>query len=86
MSRESVFNAFLFAGLNDFEVLACDISGAYLNAPVGPKVWFVAGVACGSMQGTAMIITRALYGLKTNTKAWKEFFNGSLKEMGYSSC
>ena len=77
---------FLLVGLNDVEVSACDISGAYLNAPVGEKVWFVAGAACGSMQGTTMIITRTLYGLKTNTKAWSEFFAGSLKEMGYLSC
>ena len=38
------------------------------------------------MQGTAIIITRVLYGLKTSAKAWREFFTCSLKEMGYSSC
>ena len=86
VSRESVRIAFLLASLNDVEVSACDISGAYLNAPVGEKVWFVAGAAMGEMQGMAMIITRALYGLKTSAKAWREFFGKSLKEMGYTSC
>ena len=33
-----------------------------------------------------MVITRALYGLKTSAKAWSEFFRKSLKEMGYKSC
>ena len=35
---ESVHIAFLLSSLNDVEVLACDISGALLNAPVGEKV------------------------------------------------
>ena len=37
VSRESVRIAFLLASLNDVEVSACDISCAYLNAPVGEK-------------------------------------------------
>ena len=86
VSCESVRIAFLLVSLNDVEVLACDISGAYLNAPVGEKVWFVAGIKMGQRKGMAMVITRALYGLKTSAKAWSEFFGKSLKEMGYTSC
>lgn len=33
-----------------------------------------------------MIITKALYGLKTSAKAWSKFFGKSLKEMRYLSC
>ena len=33
-----------------------------------------------------MVITRALYGLKTNPKAWSEFFGKSLTDMGYTRC
>ena len=43
--------------------------GAYLNAPVGEKVWFVAGTKMGHRKGMAMVITRALYGLKTSANA-----------------
>ena len=32
-----------------------------------------------------MVITRALYCLKTSVKAWSEFFGKSLKKMGYTS-
>ena len=64
VSRESVRIAFLLAGLIDVEILACDILGAYLNAPVGEKVWFVAGTEMGQNKGMTMVITRALYGLK----------------------
>ena len=84
--RESVRIAFLLAGLNDVEVSACDISGAYLNAPVGEKVWFVAGTEMGQNKEIAMVITRALSGLKTSAKVWSEFFGKSLHEMGYASC
>ena len=64
--RESIRIAFLLAGLNDVEVSACNISGAYLNAPVGEKNWFVAGTELGQNKGMAMVITRALYSLKTS--------------------
>ena len=81
VSSKSVRIAFLAAGLNGVEVSACGISGAYLNAPVGEKVCFVMGAAGGSQKGTAMVITRVLYGLKTSAKAWREFFACSLKDM-----
>ena len=38
VSRESVGIAFLVTALNDLQVSACDISGAYLNAPAREKV------------------------------------------------
>ena len=84
--REPARIAFLFASLNNVEVLACYASGAYLNAPVGEKVWSVAGTIMGQNKGMAMVITRVLYGFKTNAKAWSEFFGTLLKEMGYTSC
>ena len=34
----------------------------------------------------AMVITTALYGLKTSAKAWSDFFGKLLKEMGYTPC
>ena len=40
----------------------------------------------GQNKGMAMVITRALYGLKTSAKAWSEFFGKLLKEMGYTTC
>ena len=33
-----------------------------------------------------MVISRALYGLKTSGKTWSEFFGRSLKEIGVTSC
>ena len=74
VSYESICITFLFASLNDVGVSACDISGAYLNAPVGEKVWFIAGFEIGARKGMAMIITRALYCLITSGKTWSVFF------------
>ena len=47
VSRESVCIDFLLTSLNTVKVLAYNISGAYLNAPVGEKIWFVAGFEMG---------------------------------------
>jgi hypothetical protein len=41
--RESVRIAFLFAALNNLDIMAADIQGAYLNAPCGEKVFMVLG-------------------------------------------
>ena len=39
VSRDSVRSAFLTASLNDLDILAADITNAYLNAPVEEKIW-----------------------------------------------
>ena len=57
-----------------------------MNAPIGEKVWFVAGSEMGAVKCVTMIITRALYGLKTSANAWSEFFGQLLNEVGYTPC
>jgi hypothetical protein len=74
------------ASLNGLDISSCDISGAYLNAPAGGKCWFKAGAECGSDRDKVMVITQALYGLKSSAKAWRTFFSKSLDEMNYKSC
>ena len=51
VSRDCVQLAFLIAALNNFDVLACDIGNADLNAPCQEKIWFVAGPECGEDSG-----------------------------------
>jgi hypothetical protein len=86
VSRDFVRIAFLMASLNGLDISSCDISGAYLNAPAGKKCWFKAGTECGSDRDKVMVITRALYGLKSFAKAWRTFFSKSLDKMNYKSC
>jgi hypothetical protein len=71
VSRDSVRIAFLMAALNDVDVMSCDISNAYLNAPCREKIWFVAGPEFGSRQGQVVKIVRALYGLKSSGASWR---------------
>ena len=66
VSQESVRIAFLLAALNQLDVKCCDLSGAYLNAPVAERVCFEAGHKYGNNKGKIMVIDCALYGLKSS--------------------
>ena len=86
VSRDSVRIAFLVAALNDLDVFSCDISNAYLNAPCKEKIWFEAGLECGtSMKGKVMKLVRALYGLKSSGASWRQMFKEYIeKKMGFT--
>ena len=43
VTRDSVRIAFLYAALNNLDILSCDISKPYLEAPYGEKLWTVVG-------------------------------------------
>ena len=64
VQRDSAWIAFLYAALNDLDILSCEISNTYLEAPCGEKLWTVASKEFGSLDGKLMIIHRALYGIK----------------------
>ena len=66
VSCESVRIAFKVAALNDLDVLIADIGNAYLSADCREKVYTIAGPELGSNVGTYIVITRALYGLKSS--------------------
>jgi hypothetical protein len=85
VTRESVRIAFLYAALNDLNVLGCDVSNAYLNAPCREKIWVDAGAEFGSDQGAVMIVKKALYGLKSSGFSWKKMLTQNLEDMGYKS-
>ena len=44
VSRYSVRLALLVAGLNDLDIMSCDLGNAYLNASFRQKIWFAAGL------------------------------------------
>ena len=79
VSRESVRLAFLIAALNDLDCEMFDIGNAYLNAPTTEKLYVPeAGIEFGENAGKVLIITRALYGLKSSGAAYRSFFAQSL--------
>jgi hypothetical protein len=61
-------------------MFACDIGNAYLNAPCKEKIWFEAGIECGrNASGKAMILCRALYGLKSSGASWRQMFKNFIE-------
>jgi Reverse transcriptase (RNA-dependent DNA polymerase) len=78
VSRDSVRLTFLIAVLNDVDILSCDIGNAYLNAPCQENIWFEAGKECGEDAGKAMVLKRALYGLKSAGASWRAMFLNSI--------
>jgi hypothetical protein len=86
VSRESVRLAYLIAALHDLELTSADISNAYLHAPCKEKIWFQAGAECGEHRGKVMIVTRALYGLKSAGASWRSMLSTYIvNEMGFVS-
>ena len=85
VSRDSIRLAFLIAGLNDLDVLAGDVTNAYLNAPCREKIWFEGQLETGEDRGKVLIITRALYGLKSSGAAWRADLAATLRDLHFSS-
>jgi hypothetical protein len=58
--RDSVRLAFLIAGLNGLDVLAGDVTNAYLHTTCREKIWIEGGFETGEDCGMVLIITRAV--------------------------
>lgn len=86
VTRESVRIAFLYAALNGLDILGCDVTNAYLNAPCREKIWVKAGPEFGDdLMGAVMLIRKALYGLKSSGYSWRKTLSETLSDMGYES-
>jgi hypothetical protein len=87
VSRDSIRIAFLVAALNDLNILSADVAGAYLNANTIEKVYTTAGKEFGpDKAGRPVLIVRALYGLRSSGKAWRDHMAATLRDFGYTSC
>ena len=84
VSRDSVRILLTIAALNDLDVLCSDIQNAYLTAPCREKVYTIAGSEFGPTDcGKIMLITRALYGLKSSGAAFRSYLADHLWDLGY---
>jgi hypothetical protein len=83
VSRDSIRLVFLIAGLNDLDILAADVTNAYLNADVREKIWFVGGIETGEGHGKVCVLVKALYGLKSSGAAWRKHFAETLRQMEF---
>lgn len=86
VSRESVRLAFLLAALNDLDILAGDVQGAYLNAPCREKVYMICGPEFGEYRGRIAVIRKALYGLKSSGFAWRSHLAETMRKCEFQMC
>ena len=85
VSRESVRIALVLASLNGMIILTADIQNAYLHADCREKIYIIAGKEFGSNCGKPMIITKALYGLKSSGAAFRALLAQQLDAIGYTA-
>ena len=71
VGREAVRIALLVAALNYLKILAGDIQNAYLSAFTKEKIYFRASDEWKADKGKIIVITRALYGLKSSALMWQ---------------
>ena len=80
------FRTVMFLGeLNGYPVHATDISNAYLESYTREKIYIIAGPEFGpDREGHALIITKALYGLKVSGKSYYDHFADTLRDQGFT--
>ena len=83
VTRESVRIAFLYAALNELDILSCDVTNAYLNAPCKEKLWVQGGKEFGGEAGEVFIIRKAIYGLKSSGFSWRQMLSQSLMDLKF---
>ncbi len=84
VARDSVRICLLIAALNGLDIKACDVQNAYLTAPNKEKVYIIAGPEHGpELCGRIMLVTRALYGLKSAGAAFRSYLAEHLHNLDY---
>jgi len=63
-----------------------DIGNAYLEAYTREKVYFIAGSEFGQLEGHTLVISKALYGLRTSGAHFHDRFADTLRAMNFGPC
>ena len=71
------------AELNDLDIMVGDIGNAYLEAYTKEKIYFIAGPEFGELEGTIMLVSKAIYGLKTSGARYCKHFADFLLKRGW---
>ena len=74
------------AELNGLELWGTDIGNAYLEAYTQEKVHIIAGPEFGDRKGHTLVISKALYGLRSSGLRWHEKLAIILKKIGFFPC
>ena len=73
------------AELNKLEAWATDVGNAYLEAYTEEKLYIVAGPEFRVREGHTLVITKALYGLKSSGLRWWERLSEILNDLGFTA-
>ena len=66
------------------ELWSTDVGNAYLEAFTQEKIYIIAGPEFGPREGKTLIVSKALYGLKSSGLRWWERFSEILLDLGFS--
>jgi hypothetical protein len=74
------------AELNKLETWSTDIGNAYLEAFTSEKVYIIAGPEFKELEGHILVISKALYGLRSSGARWHDRFADCVAELGFFPC
>ena len=80
--------ALVAAILTQLQIVAADISSAYIQAFTIEKIYTIAGPEWSllGLEGTVLIVRKALYGLKASGAMWHRKLADNLREMNFQPC
>ena len=73
----------LIAHRYNLKSLCGDIGNAFITAPCLEKVYAVAGPEFGDQQDSIVMIEKILYGLKSSSRAFRNYFADHLRSAGF---
>ena len=76
----------LIAHRDKLKIVCGDVGNAFVTAPCLEKVYSRAGPEFGEQQDAVMILVKALYGLRSSSRAFRGHFADFLKSLGFRSC
>ncbi|KAL7575360.1 hypothetical protein ACA910_001874 [Epithemia clementina (nom. ined.)] len=84
VSLQSLCIVMFLSELNALKLWGADIGNAYLEAFTEEKIFRVAGPEFGNRKGHILIISKALYGLRTSGARWHDKLFDVMRDMGFS--
>ncbi|KAL7578841.1 hypothetical protein ACA910_016061 [Epithemia clementina (nom. ined.)] len=84
VSLQSLRIVMFLSELNALKLWGADIDNAYLEAFTEEKIFIVAGPEFGDRKGHILIISKALYGLRTSGARWHDRFFDVMRDMGFT--
>ena len=73
----------VIAHKKDLKQLCGDVASAYINAFTLERVYTIAGPEFGNLQGSVVLIWKALYGLQSSSECWHAHFSNTLQSIGF---